>query len=138
MAFDLFTSDLAFRMALVLVICQQVKLSAISNWLAHNCMSVNAAKCKYMLISRKRSSLASTLPALFIGSPEATMEKVTCMKYLGVHISWSIHIDIITSKARRTLGLQKCELFGANKVVYHVGSAPALISSSKKTSPKRH
>ena len=36
------------------------------------------------------------------------MEKVTCMKYLGVYISsdlsWSIHIDIITSKARRTLG----------------------------------
>ena len=86
----------------------QSDLSAISNWLAHNCMSLNAAKCKYMLISRKRSSLASTLPTLFIGSPEATMEKVTCMKYLGVYISsdlsWSIHIDIITSKARRTLG----------------------------------
>ena len=71
-------------------------------------MSLNAAKCVYMLISRKRSSLASTLPTLFIGSPGATMEKVTCMKYLGVHISsdlsWSIHIGIITSKARRTLG----------------------------------
>ena len=64
----------------------QSDLSAISNWLAHNCMNLNAAKCKYMLISRKRSSLASTLPTLFIGSPEATMEKVTCMKYLGVYI----------------------------------------------------
>ena len=61
-----------------------------------------------MLISRKRSTLPSTLPTLFIGSPEATMEKVICMKYLGVYISsdlsWSIHIDIITSKARRTFG----------------------------------
>ena len=86
----------------------QSDLSAISNWLAHNCMSLNAAKCKYMLISRKRSSLPSILPTLFIGSPEATMEKVTSMKYLGVHISsdlsWSTDIDIITSKVRRTLG----------------------------------
>ena len=31
----------------------QSDLSAFSNWLAHNCMSLNAAKCKYMLISRK-------------------------------------------------------------------------------------
>ena len=38
----------------------------------------------------------------------ATMEKVTCLKYLGVLISsdlsWSAHIDQIASKARRTLG----------------------------------
>ena len=62
------------------------------------------------------------------------MEKVTSMKYLGVHISsdlsWSIHIDIITSKARRTLGFiyrkfYRNELFGTNKVEYHVGSTPA-------------
>ena len=70
----------------------------------------------YMLISRKRSSLASTLPTVFIGSSEAIMEKVTSMKYLGVHISsalsWSIHIDIITSKARRTLGFIYRKFYG--------------------------
>ena len=60
-----------------------------------------------VLISRKRSSLASILRSLFIGSPDAIIVKVDSIKYLGVHISldlsWSVHIDIITSKAR-TLG----------------------------------
>jgi len=45
---------------------------------------------------------------LSIGSSAATMEKVTCMKNLGVHIpsdlSWSAHTDRITSKARKELG----------------------------------
>ena len=72
-------------------------------------MTPNAAKCKYMLISRKRSSLSLVLPPLYIGTPAATMEKVTCLKYqyLGVLISsdlWSVCIDQIASKARRTLG----------------------------------
>ena len=68
-----------------------------------------------MLISRKRSSLASILPSLFIGSPDTIMEKVDSMKYLGVYISsdlsWSVHIDIITSKARRTLGFIHRKLY---------------------------
>jgi len=66
-------------------------------------MTLNTAKCKYMLVSRKRSSLAYSLPPLFTGSPSAIMEKVTCIKYLGVHItsdlSWSAHIDTVVSKA---------------------------------------
>ena len=68
-----------------------------------------------MLISRKRSSLASILPSLFIGSPDTIMEKVDSMKYLGVYISsdlsWCVHIDIITSKARRTLGFIHRKLY---------------------------
>ena len=60
----------------------QSDLNAISTWLAQNCMTLNAAKCKHMLISRQRSSLVSIMPSIFIGSPDATMEKVTSMKYL--------------------------------------------------------
>ena len=77
-------------------------------------MTLDTAKSKYMLVSRKRSGLASSLPPLFIGSPSALMEKVTCIKYLGVHISsdlsWSAYIDTVVFKARKTLGFiyRKC------------------------------
>ena len=59
----------------------QSDLNAISNWLVRCSMTLNAAKCKCMLISRKRNSLAPILPPLCIGS--STIEKVSCMKYLG-------------------------------------------------------
>ena len=83
----------------------QGDLNAITTWIAQNSMTLNTAKCKYMLVSRKRSSLTYSLPPLFIGSPSAIMEKITCIKYLGVHItsdlSWSAHIDTVVSKASR-------------------------------------
>jgi len=85
----------------------QCDSNAITSWLVQNSMSLDTAKCKYMLVSRKRSGLASSLPPLFIGSPSALMEKVTCIKYLGVHISsdwsWSAYIDTVVIKARKTL-----------------------------------
>ena len=84
----------------------QSDLNAITNWLVRCSMTLNAAKCKCMLISRKRNSLAPILPPLCIGS--STIEKVSCMKYLGVLISfdlsWSAHIETVVSKARKALG----------------------------------
>jgi len=64
----------------------QCDLNAITNWLVQNSTTLKTVKCKYMLLSRKRSGLASlpACPQLFTVSPSATiMEKVTCMKCFG-------------------------------------------------------
>ena len=56
----------------------QGDLNAITSCLAQNSMTLNSAKCKYMSVSGKRSSLASSLPPLFTGSPSAIIERVIC------------------------------------------------------------
>ena len=69
----------------------------LSTWVDGNILTSNASKCKYIIISR--------LPALTLyGEP---LEKVSLYKYLRVTItedlSWSTHIDQISSKARRII-----------------------------------
>ena len=71
-----------------------------------NTMALNDTICKYMVISRLKSR---ALPPHQITLHDQPMERVSNYKYLGVLISddlsWSPHIDKITSKARRLLGL---------------------------------
>ena len=59
-----------------------------------------------MLISRKRCSLSDSITLWLNGN---VLEQVNSFKYLGVNISnnltWSNHIDIVCSKARRMLGI---------------------------------
>ena len=78
----------------------------VEQWSDDNYLSLNPKKCKVMLISRKRSCSFESVSLLLNGS---ALEKVNSFKYLGVTISnnltWSNHIDIVCSKARRTLGL---------------------------------
>ena len=64
----------------------QCDLNAITSWLVQNSITLDTAKCKYMLFSRKRSGLASSLPPFFISSPSALMEKVTCINNIWEYI----------------------------------------------------
>jgi len=48
----------------------QGDLNAITTWIAQNSMTLNTAKCKYMLVSRKRSSLTYSLPHSLLAHPQ--------------------------------------------------------------------
>ena len=85
----------------------QNDINAISEWSENHYLSLNAAKCKYMIISRKR---ARSYPALPLTLKDTTLEKVDTFKYLGVlmsdNLSWSNHnISNACIKTRKILGL---------------------------------
>ena len=84
----------------------QSDIDALSNWTTRNFMTFNTTKCKFMLISRKRSHYVSTTPLSLNG---CILEKVPSFKYLGIMISsdlsWSEHIQRACGKARKIIGL---------------------------------
>ena len=83
----------------------QADIHSISEWVSANHLHLNVNKCKTMLISRKRTHLEA--PLLLVNGH--TLEQVQCFKYLGLllasDLSWSPHIEIACSKARKLLGM---------------------------------
>ena len=84
----------------------QRAISLIEEWSITNFLNFNAAKCKYMIISRKRSPPSPEYPLRLFGCP---MQSVDCYKYLGLlitnNLTWSTHIDSVCSCAKKILGL---------------------------------
>ena len=79
-------------------------VTTIDYWMSHNSLTLNATKCKHMVITRSRSHQC---PQLFLaGQP---LECVQSYKYLGViitsNLSWSEHIQSICNKSRKLVGL---------------------------------
>ena len=77
----------------------------IFQWSVENLLSFNAAKCKCILLSKKRTTVDS-YPTMMLN--DQTLEIVQQYKYLGVlvssNLSWTPHIRLICNKARRILG----------------------------------
>ena len=70
-------------------------------------LTPNPSKTKYMFISYRPASCTFSLPPLLLsGSPISCVDEY---KYLGItltsSLSWTKHISIVSSKARRLLGL---------------------------------
>ena len=84
----------------------QEDITAIENWTAANNLQFNISKCKYMMISRRRTPEIQVPPLTLNGVP---LERVETFKYLGLllssDLSWSNHIDSVCSRAKRILGL---------------------------------
>ena len=84
----------------------QSDVTAIVNWVANSLLSLQPAKCCYMVISRKRCLRLHPPPILVNNSPLVLVNNV---KYLGIQInsdlSWSAHVTSLCNKARRLIGL---------------------------------
>ena len=85
----------------------QHDLDRLRDWSLDNSIVFNPLKCKILRISRKKSPSA-IFPYQLDGN---VLEHVSDIRDLGVTVSfdlqWTRHIEQITAKANRTLGLVK-------------------------------
>ena len=84
----------------------QKDVEALGKWANDNYLTFNPSKSKAMVFSRKRNPVQAPSYLSLNGS---TLEIVDSVKYLGITISsdlsWTKHINIISSKARKLVGL---------------------------------
>ena len=96
-----------------------VELENVSTWFKSNKLSLNVNKNKWSLFHplSKRQFLPQTLPNLLIEDIHIKREHVT--KFLGVFIdenlSWKQHIDILSSKISKSIGILYKSRDGLNK-----------------------
>ena len=84
----------------------QNDINTFTKWVDKNRLTLNANKCKYMVISKLKSRALPPQAVMLFNQP---MLRVSTYKYLGVIIpddlSWALHIEEITSKARKLVGI---------------------------------
>ena len=87
----------------------QLDINKLASWSDEQLLKLNAKKCKYMIMSRRRKAKTGTEAdvSLYLGGAE--LEEVECFKYLGVlvqnNLIWSNHISGICTKAKQILGM---------------------------------
>ena len=78
-----------------------------ANWFKANKLSLNISKTKYSLFhsTRKRKDIPNILPSLHIDNVPIKRESVTRFfgVYLDEYISWKHHINIVSTKVRKSI-----------------------------------
>ena len=84
----------------------QSDINAVNSCLASKHLSLNASKCCYLLLSRKR---VHSIPPPNLTLSDTPLKNVSSYKYLGVLITsnlmWSSHVTNICNKSRRLIGI---------------------------------
>ena len=90
----------------------QIDVTAIVSWIINSLLSLQPAKCFYVVISRKRSTKSPPPPIIVQDTPLSLVDSV---KYLGIQInsdlSWSPHVANRCNKVRRLIGLLYCRFY---------------------------
>ena len=108
-----FNSSLPCNKSEVEHMSQQIntELRNIQEWLNINKLSLSASKTKYMIFNHYQRNITNIIPTLKINSE--SIERVTEFNFLGLtideHLSWKPHIQKISNKIARTLGIM-CRL----------------------------
>ena len=88
-----------------------IELSNIQEWLNINKLSLNVKKTKFMIFHHHQRNINNIIPTLKINSE--TIENVCEFNFLGLtideHLNWKPHIQKISNKIARTLGIM-CRL----------------------------
>ena len=97
-----------------------IELEKVSKWLKLNKLSLNVSKTHFMLFKRKRK-VVDFSPSLFIDSQP--ISQVSQTKFLGVyideHLTWEAHIDNISSKIAKGIGILRKARPYLNKSTIH-------------------
>ena len=95
----------------------QEDIAAVEKWSTEIFLNLNPSKCKYILISRKRTP---TTPEGPLPLGDLPLQRVNTFKYLGVllskDMSWSPHVQTICSKAKKDHGLLYRKFYGCSNI----------------------
>ncbi|KAI4895244.1 hypothetical protein NFI96_004905 [Prochilodus magdalenae] len=80
------------------------EVSALSEWCYHNNLSLNISKTKEMIVDYRKLQRGYHSPPYISG---AEMEKVSSVRFLGVHLTdyltWALHTNKVVRSARQRL-----------------------------------
>ena len=99
----LFTTIYASNVSLKI----NIELSQVYGWLAINMLSLNVEKTKYMIFHAINKNTSEIELHFYINDEK--IERVNRFYFLGIvldgHLSWKYHIDMISNKISRCVGV---------------------------------